>query len=671
VSLRSDGRLVIVDNASTVKIVDLSREDPISVDHIRAPNSTRTWSSDDAPLSSDGRWLAINHGDEISIWKLFKDDGASQRSENAKSEGGKGQLIERLLRLPLGLSVAQAGKPHKTIRAPKGESFSENRISHDGHWLVARAHRGWHAWNLLAAREASPIELGADLVAPTFSPDGRFLTAFVQQDNRRSLVTWDLADNLKKLSDLELQDQYFGDHNSLAYSADGRWLVASGRQLQLWKSNDEGALEELIELSHIRCEGVAISDDGQRIAAIEAQTVHISDRKAQRSHILRGHESPISAIALSPDGNWLATGSYDGDVRIWDVSSSQPQETMLILDVDLGRGRFSPRSKFVFGPDARWLAIDAGQTIVVCPLEPARLMDDARRLAGRELTVEEVERYRLNGIEVRRGALLRQAAEISQRLKKTPQDATLIAQHAQLLACAGQLDEAIDEMQVLIRLKPDEHWTQYQLLSLLAQTGRDEAYLRLCDSMAKQFAETDQLEIYERVAKGSLFWAESGANWRKVAPLADLALKKATEANHWVVPWAQIAKGFAEYRLDNYAAARNWAEKGLSHNSTAYSVVVPGNQLKAMALARLGHQDEARQALDEAKRVHAAALHPAQGWFDGWNDWYMYDILFREADAVLLAHASPEEIAADTPATRDESPPAPPDAAGTPSESEK
>jgi hypothetical protein len=108
----------------------------------------------------------------------------------------------------------------------------------------------------------------------------------------------------------------------------------------------------------------------------------------------------------------------------------------------------------------------------------------------------------------------------------------------------------------------------------------------------------------------------------------------------------------------------------LSHNSTAYSVVVPGNQLKAMALARLGEMDAARAALEAAKKAHAAVPQPVQGWFEGWNDWYMYDILFREAEAVLLAESSPEE-ATDTLSASVDSPPEPSGAPRPTSDSEK
>ena len=42
------------------------------------------------------------------------------------------------------------------------------------------------------------------------------------------------------------------------------------------------------------------------------------------SIMLRDHDKPVSAMAVSADGSVLATGSNDGSIRVWDPTSSPP-----------------------------------------------------------------------------------------------------------------------------------------------------------------------------------------------------------------------------------------------------------------------------------------------------------------------------------------------------------
>jgi WD40 repeat protein len=38
-------------------------------------------------------------------------------------------------------------------------------------------------------------------------------------------------------------------------------------------------------------------------------------------HTLREHTGPVEALALAPDGSWLATAGTDRTVRIWDPAT--------------------------------------------------------------------------------------------------------------------------------------------------------------------------------------------------------------------------------------------------------------------------------------------------------------------------------------------------------------
>jgi WD40 repeat protein len=52
---------------------------------------------------------------------------------------------------------------------------------------------------------------------------------------------------------------------------------------------------------------------------------------------LEGHSSRVSSAALSSDGRWVVTASYDGTARIWDASSGAGKQTR-----EVGRSLMNP-----------------------------------------------------------------------------------------------------------------------------------------------------------------------------------------------------------------------------------------------------------------------------------------------------------------------------------------
>ena len=48
----------------------------------------------------------------------------------------------------------------------------------------------------------------------------------------------------------------------------------------------------------------------------------------QERATLTGHADEVRAVAVAPDGSWLATGGDDGTVRIWDVATGQQRAAL-------------------------------------------------------------------------------------------------------------------------------------------------------------------------------------------------------------------------------------------------------------------------------------------------------------------------------------------------------
>jgi WD40 repeat protein len=48
------------------------------------------------------------------------------------------------------------------------------------------------------------------------------------------------------------------------------------------------------------------------------------------SRVLTGHTREVTALVAAPDGSWLASADYDGEIRIWDPASDAPLTSLRV-----------------------------------------------------------------------------------------------------------------------------------------------------------------------------------------------------------------------------------------------------------------------------------------------------------------------------------------------------
>src|SRR5205807_10319202 len=107
----------------------------------------------------------------------------------------------------------------------------------------------------------------------------------------------------------------------LAFAPDRPILaVAQSRQLRWWDvlkgGWQDGSVSEKDDIT-----AVAYTPDGKHLAvATRGPDILLrSLATGQKIHTLRGHRGGVAALACHPDGQVLASGSSDGDVRLWDL----------------------------------------------------------------------------------------------------------------------------------------------------------------------------------------------------------------------------------------------------------------------------------------------------------------------------------------------------------------
>jgi WD40 repeat protein len=141
------------------------------------------------------------------------------------------------------------------------------------------------------------------------------------------------------------------------------WLATGGTDgaVSLWDIAGRHEVDTYPEGSI----ALAFNATGDRLAsATLTQSICIWDVSAQKLQLVQemtGHDSTVTCLAYSPDGRWLATGSDDHTLRLWDAQGEQ--RAVIELDSRLTALAFAPDGRFLFTAHANTtcgkVAVDA------------------------------------------------------------------------------------------------------------------------------------------------------------------------------------------------------------------------------------------------------------------------------------------------------------------------
>jgi WD40 repeat protein len=271
-------------------------------------------------FAANGRRLATGTRDSVDIWDVTTGDHIQTLKSESFYYAGSVYYYS---------GNALAFHPKWTnVIATRGR-FSSKAYKEDGALL----------WNLDSGKVYEAMESHRDTVnAMAFSPDGQRL-ATASDDGTVKL--WYVSSGSQ---DRELYG-HRGSTNCLAFSADGALLVTGSddKTVKIWSAYSGTEKKSLAKFEY-SVRSLCFAPDGKTVAvaALGVKLIDVEDGRERQSF------DGSWLVAISPDGQLLATDGDNGQVYLYDLASGKLLQTLQAHQEGV--------RSLAFSPDGKWLA---------------------------------------------------------------------------------------------------------------------------------------------------------------------------------------------------------------------------------------------------------------------------------------------------------------------------
>jgi tetratricopeptide (TPR) repeat protein len=531
----------------------------------------------------------------MSVGRALKHDGAVSHTVFSPdghrvltaSEDGKARLWD-----------VPSGNPLATFLHDKGVKHAS--FSPDGKRVVtASRDRTARVWIADPGVPATALMIHGDVVNhASFSPDGRHV---VTASNDWSARIWDSKTGKPVAGPLMHNDAV--SHASFS-RPDGRHVVTASRDhtAGVWDAATGAAVTPRMHMNY-RVNHVSFSPDGRFVLTASGESdrgylgeARLWDAKTAEpiTPILK-HRDGVSWASFSPTGSHILTTSLDETARVWLVPfDARPADDLRLIARMLSGYRLDATHGFV-------------------PAELADLREEWQILRTRypeEFTSSTAERIAWHEREADDCTAQKHwfaaAWHFDRLVELDPDRWQFRARRGDTRAEQDDWTAAASDYAKAIELGADdaEIWAAHAVLRL--EIGDVEGYRAACQSQCDRLAQSANPITARSVVAACVLAPQVVADSTQLTRIAECA------ATH---PYSDVylsMLGAASYRADQFDAA-------LKHLGRALEIkgVSAGRDwlFSAMAHHRLGHADDARQALDMAvQRIDGMTDDPAITW---------------------------------------------------------